>query len=221
MELMTVKLIGVFFCRSLSNEIIPANNLVTQSTLKTTTLFGWPFSFPRGWATIQGYEAIACGCGIDRAWLACCVVRAEVLDAQLTHAVDANRPSGAYPGFITTRLFAQQKQKGPGGPEMRDDECLAAIKGVLVTLTDRVLREQYTEISALSVLVAACKNARPAEAALLDQLLETARNSEDIKKAVDVKIESILKMLRSLDLSNLEQVSQALMRLDAQSKIVN
>jgi DNA-binding MurR/RpiR family transcriptional regulator len=104
---------------------------------------------------------------------------------------------------------------------MRDDECLAAIKEFLVPIVDKVLREQYTEIRALSVLVAACKNAHPAEAALLDQLLETARNSEDIKKVVDVKIESILKMLRSLDLSNLEQVSQALMRSDAQSKVVN
>jgi hypothetical protein len=51
---------------------------------------------------------------------------------------------------------------------MRDDECLAAIKGFLVVLTDRVLREQYTEIRALSALVTACKNAHPAESALLD-----------------------------------------------------
>ena len=85
----------------------------------------------------------------------------------------------------------------------------------LMALTDRVLREQYTEIRALSALVAACKNAHPAEAVLLDQTLETARNSEDIKRAVDLKIESILKLLRSLDLSNLEQVFQALMCQEA------
>jgi hypothetical protein len=104
---------------------------------------------------------------------------------------------------------------------MRDDELLAVMKEILVPFVDKVLREQYTEIRALSVLVAVWKNAHPTEGAVLDQLLETARNSEDIKKAVDVKIELILKMLRSLDRSNLEQFSQALMRSDAQSKVVN
>jgi DNA-binding MurR/RpiR family transcriptional regulator len=100
---------------------------------------------------------------------------------------------------------------------MREDDCLALFRDALLSIIDKVMREQWTEIKALSTAVVAWKMAHPEQSPLIDQILETARHSEDIKRSVDAKIESILKILRSLDLSNLKEVSEALIRSNTQA----
>ena len=90
------------------------------------------------------------------------------------------------------------------------DEQFAAIKELMLAIAELTLRPLYTELTVLSTVVEAWKKARPAEAATIEQLFAIAHDSNDIKKSVDQRIESILRVVNSFDQPNRDRVIEAL-----------
>ena len=86
------------------------------------------------------------------------------------------------------------------------EECWKVIKQLLCEITEKTLRPLYTEIMVLDLAFSVMKRSLPQQRAALDQWLAMAYDNEGIKQDVDKRIQSILKMLNTLDQSNRDQV---------------
>jgi len=97
-----------------------------------------------------------------------------------------------------------------------NDECWGFIKNLLHAISDTTIRSLYTEIIALETVILGMKKSRPHQAVAIDQCLAIARDSEDIKREADKRVQSVLKIVNALDQSNREQVLPDLVRLCTQ-----
>jgi uncharacterized protein (DUF2236 family) len=93
-----------------------------------------------------------------------------------------------------------------------NDECWAFVKQLMLGLANITMRQLYTEIMALETVIAATKKASPHRAQAIDQCLAIARDNPDIRREVDKKVESIVKIVNSFDQSTRDQTFDELIR---------
>ena len=101
------------------------------------------------------------------------------------------------------------------------DEQFAAIKELMLAIVELTLRPLYTELTVLSTVVQAWKKARPAEVATIERICAIAHDSADINKSVDQRIESILRVVNSLDQPSRDRVIEALIEQYSRATTVN
>jgi len=97
-----------------------------------------------------------------------------------------------------------------------NEDCWAFVKQMMTEFSNVTLRQLYKEIMVLEMVIAAMKT-RPHLTAAIDECLATARRNEGIDQAIDAKIQSVLKIVNTLDQSNRDQVLADLVRLYTQA----
>lgn len=93
-----------------------------------------------------------------------------------------------------------------------NDDCWAFAKQFMLGVANVTMRQLYTEIMVLETVITATKKASPQRANAIDQCLAIARDSSDIRREVDKKIESIVKIVNSFDQSNRDQTFDELIK---------